>query len=752
MKRKVHKTLICIMIVLLIGLTGCGKSERIIESFEDAREARIGVMTGSTGERLAMEKFPQADIKSFDDVMDAVTALQVGQIDAIITAYPTALNAAKHNPELWYLPEPVDYEDTAIGIKKGNEELLTQVNAILRSLKNDGTLEDMKRRWFKTELGPYEEVRIPLPEDGEALKVGVSATREPFSFVDDKQRVTGHDGELAHRIAAKLNRPLQFSDMTFSALIPALQSGKVDMVITGMTATEERRKTVDFSQPYFANAQVLLVKKAAAAGEGQQKMALLEDIADKRVGVYEGTIHDAFVETTYPQAEVMRFNSTADMVLALKNNKVDVILFDAVPSGVILKNNQDLGVLTDEVLSTPLGIGFSKNNPQLRKKFNEFLQVIREDGTYQEMYSRWIENDPEKAVMPALENHPQGSKVILGVAVGDLPYVAMKDGEYTGFDIEMLRRFAQYEGFNLEIVPMEFSALVAALSSGKVDMIADSISITEERQKAVDFSQPYMDSKTAAIALKSNLAEYAGEEAAPGKNPFWKSFTQGFYNNLVLENRYRLILDGLKVTVIISLFSLLFGTLLGGLVCFLRMSKRKVLNLIARAYISLLRGTPVLVLLMLIFYVVFASVDINPVFVAVVAFGMNFAAYVAEMYRTGIEGVDKGQREAGIAMGFTKAETFFYIVLPQAVMRILPVYKGEFISMVKMTSVVGYIAVQDLTKAGDIIRGRTYEAFFPLIMVAVIYFVISWLLMLALGHVERFTDPKFKKRQVKKAI
>lgn len=118
MKRKVHKTLICIMIVLLIGLTGCGKSERIIESFEDAREARIGVMTGSTGERLAMEKFPQADIKSFDDVMDAVTALQVGQIDAIITAYPTALNAAKHNPELWYLPEPVDYEDTAIGIKR----------------------------------------------------------------------------------------------------------------------------------------------------------------------------------------------------------------------------------------------------------------------------------------------------------------------------------------------------------------------------------------------------------------------------------------------------------------------------------------------------------------------------------------------------------------------------------------------------------------------------------------------------------
>ena len=135
-------------------------------------------------------------------------------------------------------------------------------------------------------------------------------------------------------------------------------------------------------------------------------------------------------------------------------------------------------------------------------------------------------------------------------------------------------------------------------------------------------------------------------------------------------------------------------------------------------YISVLRGTPVLVLLMLIFYVVFASVNINPVLAATVAFGMNFAAYVAEIFRTGIEGIDKGQTEAGIAMGFSKTKTFLYIVLPQTVRRILPVYKGEFISLVKMTSIVGYIAVQDLTKASDIIRSRTFDAFFPLVMVA----------------------------------
>jgi polar amino acid transport system substrate-binding protein len=122
---------------------------------------------------------------------------------------------------------------------------------------------------------------------------------------------------------------------------------------------------------------------------------------------------------------------------------------------------------------------------------------------------------------------------------------------------------------------------------------------------------------------------------------------------------------------------------------------------------------------------------------------------VSEMFRSGIEGVDKGQSEAGTAMGFTRTQTFGFIVLPQMIQRILPVYKGEFISLVKMTSVVGFIAVQDLTKASDIIRSRTFDAFFPLIMVAILYFLISWLLLQLLEHVERITDPKFKRRKVR---
>ena len=173
----------------------------------------------------------------------------------------------------------------------------------------------------------------------------------------------------------------------------------------------------------------------------------------------------------------------------------------------------------------------------------------------------------------------------------------------------------------------------------------------------------------------------------------------------------------------------------------MRMAAEPWLSLPAKAIIGFLRGIPVLVLLMLIFYVVFASVDINAVLVAIIAFGLNFAGYTAEIFRSGVESIDRGQGEAGIAMGFSRFAAFRQIVLPQTVQRVMPVYRGEFISLVKTTAIVGYIAVQDLAKASDIIRSRTFDAFFPLILVAVLYFLIAWVLMLALEAIERRLSP-----------
>ena len=500
---------------------------------------------------------------------------------------------------------------------------------------------------------------------------------------------------------------------------------------------------------------ILLLFVSLLAGCGKQettKMATVEDMANKRIGVCSGFIYDKFATERFPAATVLRYNSQSDLLLALKSDKVDVAITNFAAAKNMLKTSPEVGILTDEILTFPIGVGFSKNNPELRNRFNAFLQASKADGSLLAMYQKWFDNDIETIKMQKFTPNPVGKKVVLGVATGDLPSSGFVDGEYVGFDIELIQTFAQREKINLEIIPLDFTALIASLATGKVDMIADCIAINAERQKQVDFSDPYMEDKTAVMALKKNIAHLAGSEPQVVRSGgLIQSVADGFYSNIIHENRYLLILDGLKTTVVISFFAVVFGTLLGAFICFMRMSHRKLFQAFARSYISLMRGVPVLVLLMIMYYVVFGNANVSPVLVAVLAFGMNFAAYVSEMFRAAIESIDRGQTEAGIAGGFSKIQTFVYIIMPQAIRRVLSVYKGEVISLVKMTSIVGYIAVQDLTKASDIIRSRTFDAFFPLLMTAVLYFGISALLLQVLDGFEHLTDPRRQQRSVNRS-
>jgi len=751
------RVLLTIMALLLAGICiiGCHKTEKPITCLDDAKTAKIGVMTGTTGEEITKARFPQAQVKSFDDVMDAVAALKSGQLEAIVTALPTAVQVSKVNKEFSILPEPLDNEDTAIALRKADSQLLTDLNRIIAELKADGTLASMRKRWLKPDTGPYEELKLTPPTSGKLLKIGVSATREPLSFVDKDGRVTGHDGELARLISIRLNRPIEFLNMKFMALIPALQSGKVDMIISGMTATEERKKAVNFTQPYFANAQVMLVRKSSAASSNSQsgttKLSSADDLKDKRIGVLLGSVHDTYATKQYPQATILQYKSPPDLVLAVKSGKVDAAFYTHETLLEVLRHDPTLGLLGKPLFSVPIGVGFNKANDTQRTQFNSFLKQIKENGQFKEMVTRWILQGSTR--MPKVDGAKTNGRLVIGI-VSDkgMPFTIIKDNTMIGFDVELAERFAAYLGKEPVFADMEFGSLIAAASTNKIDAIFSTLVITDERKKQVAFSDPYYELGASVFALKNNIADAATAHAPqkPAAPSYLSGIVSSFKSNIIQEKRYLLIWDGLKTTVIISIFATLFGTLLGALVCFMRMAQSKLLNQPARLYISVLRGMPVLVLLMLIFYVVFASVNINPVIVAVIAFGMNFAAYSAEIFRTGIVGVEKGQTEAGISLGFTKTSTFFHIVLPQMVRRILPVYKGEFISLVKMTSIVGYIAVQDLTKASDIIRSRTFDAFFPLVMVAILYFLISWTLMQFLEYLERVTDPKQKKRKVAK--
>jgi len=475
-------------------------------------------------------------------------------------------------------------------------------------------------------------------------------------------------------------------------------------------------------------------------------MTQIDDIKDKKIGVLLGSVHDKYAHAHYPNAQVMQYKSPSDLMLGVKTGKVDVGLFVHEMLLGMLRKETELGFLGETVEINPVGYGFNKNNPDLRQQFNTFLSKIKQDGTYDDMVNRWIKNGDTQ--IPTIENSKKNGLLVVGhISDSGLPFAAIKDNEVTGFNIELTNRFAAFIEKEVRFDDMEFGSLIPALASGKIDLIGMTLMITEERKTKIDFSDPYYEIGMNAFALKKNIAAYQDSLGKEAKSVgLWQSMMDGIQNNLIQEKRYLIIWDGLKTTVLISILATIFGTLLGGLVCFFRMSKKPLLNIPAKVYISILRGTPVLVVLMIIFYVVFASVSISPVLVATIAFGLNFAAYAAEIFRNGIETIEKGQIEAGIAMGFNKIRTFVLIVLPQAIRRILPVYKGEFITLVKMTSIVGYIAVQDLTKASDIIRSRTFDAFFPLILIAILYFLIAWVLTQSLDYLEKVTDPKYKRQ------
>lgn len=220
------------------------------------------------------------------------------------------------------------------------------------------------------------------------------------------------------------------------------------------------------------------------------------------------------------------------------------------------------------------------------------------------------------------------------------------------------------------------------------------------------------------------------------------SFAEKFKQNFIEQGRWHYLADGLVNTLIITAGAVLLGFLLGFIVAIIRSThdktgKLKIGNVIAQIYLTVIRGTPTVVQLMIIYYVIFGSVNINKTLCAIIAFGINSGAYVAEIVRSGIMSIDNGQMEAGRSLGLNYVQTMMSIILPQAFKNVLPALGNEFIVLLKETSVSGYIAIQDLTKGGDTIRSQTYEPFMPLLAVAAIYLVLVMVLTTLLRKLER---------------
>ena len=702
----------------------------------------FAVPAGTAADQMVLDRFPEAGILYFNSVLDCALAVKEGKARATAYDLPVLANIEAKLEGLIVLDEFIMDDQYGFAVRQGDQRLKEAMDRVLSQIQEDGTYKEMQDRWFpkQGESGPMPD--IPLSDRNGILNFGTAAVTEPMSYLYTDEGVIGFDIEYAMRIARDLGMELNIVNMEFGALLPALISGKVDMIGAGLSITEERAKSVLFSEPYYEGGLAVMVKSI----DSQTVSEKAASSGPKSLAVLLGSSHESYARKHYADDRLLQYQTVPDLLLALKQGKTDAAFFAREMFRHVGPDNPEIGILADDVFFEPLGIIFKPGNETLRLQFNDFLKEIRQNGIYDDMVQRWI--DDAGTTMPEIPQHGENGEFPVAI-VGNigLPFISLIDGQLAGFDIEMMKRFASHLGKRFVPVDMPFNSLLMAVSSGRVMAGASCIMITEERARQVAFSDPYYETGVCIIALnsyinKENAAEFIPPESPGDKTGFFSGIKKSFHNNLVLEDRYKLVLDGLKVTVIISILAAILGTILGGAVCSMRMSASRFISSFAKVYIAFFRGTPVLVLLMIIFYVVFASVHISPVLVAVIAFGLNFAAYAAEIFRTSINSIGKGQKEAGIAGGFTRTQTFTHIILPQAMRHALPVYKGEFISMVKATSVVGYIAVQDITRVSDIIRSRTFDAFFPLLVATVIYLVLAWLLTWLLDKVEISVDPK----------
>ena len=226
-------------------------------------------------------------------------------------------------------------------------------------------------------------------------------------------------------------------------------------------------------------------------------------------------------------------------------------------------------------------------------------------------------------------------------------------------------------------------------------------------------------------------------EKLASSGAWYSEFFKDFITCFITKDRYLLILEGIGVTVKVSLLAIILGVIIGLIVAMLNLSKYKGLRLIGKCYTDIIRGTPAVTQLLIIYFVIFASVSWEKWIIASIAFGINSGAYVSEIIRAGIMSIDHGQTEAGRSLGMTGFQTMTHIIIPQAVKNIFPALCNEFIVLIKETAIVGYVGLRDIAKAGDQIKSATYIAFMPLIGTAIIYFVMIKLLTILFARLEK---------------
>ncbi len=472
------------------------------------------------------------------------------------------------------------------------------------------------------------------------------------------------------------------------------------------------------------------------SGAAEQKVYTVDDFKDAKISSVVGSLESEYISKNFPDAELLEYNNAADALTALRTKKVDFFATQSTMLDIYAKETGDVINVGYKICPTEAGFGIRKGEDELVQAINSVIREYKENGKMEEILSHWA--DVSNYVVEDIPENTTGETIVVGTSGEFEPINFYIDNKLVGVDVEMIGNILYDLGYQVKYECMAFGALMPALESGKIDIIACDLYITDERKESIDFSDVYYTDY-------SSFAIY-NETASTG---FLSGLKDGLYSNLIKEARYMMILDGLKMTAALAIAAGIFGTLLGILLCFMDRSRKRVLKGIKKVYSAIIDGTPMVVILMIVCYVILGKVDASGVVIGMLAFGMVFGNDVCSAIENGLDNIDKGQYEAITALGYPKRRGFKEIILPQLMRNFLPGYRSSFTSMVKATAIAGYVAIQDLTKAGDIIRSRTFDAFIPLIIVAAIYFVIIWLITLLIQYAEKGESRKRKDREVR---
>lgn len=485
---------------------------------------------------------------------------------------------------------------------------------------------------------------------------------------------------------------------------------------------------------YLALPLVFLTSCGSQDGGVGKTVRSAKDLKGATIGVQLGTTSDVLateLEKKGNGTKVERYTKGADAIQALRQGKIDCVMTDEAPAKAFMRVNPSLRILPGEFDKSSMAICVAKGDEKLLRMFNWAIRSLKEDGIIDTIVNRHV------AGHQAVAYHSQDVKYIdaepLRFATNATfePFEYYQNGNVVGIDVDVAHAIGDKIGRKVEVTDMEFDAIIASVQTGKADAGIAGITVTEERKKNIDFTDAYTEVRQ-VVVVNGSVASVEKEQSLVDK----------LNSCFVTDGRYRYLLTGLENTLVITFFAILLSLFLGTLIAIVRATHDRngnhcILNLICQFYLTIIRGTPTMVQLLIIYYVVFASANVDKLFVAIIAFGFNSAAYISEVIRSGIMSVDKGQMEAGRSLGLPYSQTMRFVILPQAFKNVLPAIGNELITLLKETSISGYIGLVDLTKGSDIIRSVTYDAMMPLGTVAIIYLGIVLVLSAGVNRLEK---------------